>query len=130
MRTPRHLAPTVGRYYATALLLVSQSGRDHLRHLRRDVAVVSPVALGGSTSTRPRSGRAGRLILGGGLSVFIITTVATPAVSLRAPRAGPPFSRPCSSTRRSCMLPSALRLVPVETRAPLLHIPSICKLAR
>ena len=34
VRIPRHLAPTVGRYYATALMLVSQSGRDHL-HLHR-----------------------------------------------------------------------------------------------
>ena len=38
VRIPRHLAPTMGRYYATALLLVSQSGRDHLHHLRRGIA--------------------------------------------------------------------------------------------
>ena len=40
VRTPRQLAPTVGRYYyyATTLLLVSLSGRDHFHLYRRGLA--------------------------------------------------------------------------------------------
>ncbi|XBI65537.1 hypothetical protein VPH35_045362 [Triticum aestivum] len=59
------------------------SGRDHLHHLRRDVAVISPVALGGLTSIRPRSGREGRRVLIVGLATFITTIVTTPAVRPR-----------------------------------------------
>ena len=55
-------------------------------HRHRDAAV-SPVALGGSTSTRPRSGRAGRRVLVAGLAAFVLTTVATPAAHPCACRA-------------------------------------------
>ena len=72
MRIPRQLAPTVVRYYATALLLVSQSGRDHLHH-HRGVTVVSLVALGGPTPTRPWSGREGLHVLAVGLYIFTTT---------------------------------------------------------
>ncbi|XBI15912.1 hypothetical protein VPH35_058253 [Triticum aestivum] len=70
---------------------------------------VSPIAVGGSTSTRPRSGREGRRALVVGLA-FFTTTVATPAVRPHArglasvgrihPRAARVCSPPCCALLR------------------------------
>ena len=65
-------------YYATTLLLVSQSGRDHFRH-HLSIAFVSPIALEGLTFMRPRSGREGRRVLA--VSLFVFITAASRRLS-------------------------------------------------
>ena len=56
----------------------------HFRHHHRGVAVVSPVALGGPTSTRPWSGREGRHVLVVGLAIFIIASTSPPSLQHRS----------------------------------------------
>nr|XP_020157405.1 basic proline-rich protein-like [Aegilops tauschii subsp. strangulata] len=63
---------------------------------------VSPVALGGSTSTCPRSGSAGRHVLVVGFAAFVIITVATPAVRLRTRRACGASLRSAASVCAPC----------------------------
>ena len=105
---PRENTMTVGAHRGVVLLLcyhaaagfAVRAGPSSPSPPRR--RPVSPVALGGSTSTRPRSGRAGRRVLVVGLAAFVIITVATPIVRPRTRRACGASLRSAASVRAPC----------------------------
>ena len=123
---PRENTTTVGAHRGVVLLLcyhaaagfAVRAGPSSPSPPRR--RTVSPVALGGSTSTRPRSGRAGRRVLVVGLVAFVTTTVATPAVRARAARGA---SLRSAVSIHAPLAPASLRVAPCSGRNT--HTPSM-----
>ena len=73
---------------------------------------VSPVALGGSTSTHPRSGRAGRRVLAVGLAFITTTAASTASPPSRPPRRPAPPARRLHLGRAPCPRPSRASACP------------------
>ncbi|XBH98840.1 hypothetical protein VPH35_128290 [Triticum aestivum] len=127
--TPRENTTTFGAHrgavlcYRAAAGFAVRAGPSSSSSPRR--RVVSPVALGGSTSTRPGSDRAGRRVLVVGISLFIATIAAPPLsacyISLR-PAGGTGSAhhgplRPCCHSSRVLVAATAGTAVAFPTAA-------------